>query len=39
MELKDEQWASVEPLLPKPQRREDGTGRPRVDDRAILHGI
>jgi transposase len=39
MDLKDEQWAVVEPLLPKPPRREDGKGRPRVDDRAILNGI
>lgn len=39
MDLKDEQWAIVEPLLPKPPRREDGKGRPRVDDRAILNGI
>ncbi len=39
MDLKDEQWAIVEPLLPKAPRREDGKGRPRVDDRAILNGI
>lgn len=39
MDLKDEQWAVVEPLLPKPPRRSDGKGRPRVDDRAILNGI
>lgn len=39
MELKDEQWAIVEPLLPKSPRRADGKGRPRVDDRAILNGI
>jgi len=39
MDLKDEQWAIVEPLLPKPTRRADGKGRPRVDDRAILNGI
>jgi transposase len=39
MDLKDEQWAVVEPLLPKPPRREDGKGRPRVDNRAILNGI
>jgi transposase len=39
MDLKDEQWAVVEPLLPKVPRRADGKGRPRVDDRAILNGI
>ena len=39
MDLKDEQWAVVEPLLPKVERRADGKGRPRVDDRAILNGI
>ena len=39
MDVKDEQWAVVEPLLPKPPRRADGKGRPRVDDRAILNGI
>jgi transposase len=39
MDLKDEQWAVVEPLLPKAPRRADGKGRPRVDDRAILNGI
>ena len=39
MDLKDEQWAVVEALLPKVPRREDGKGRPRVDDRAILNGI
>lgn len=31
MDLKDEQWAVVEPLLPKVERR--------ADDRAILNGI
>ena len=32
MDLKDEQWAIVEPLLPKAARRADGKGRQRVDD-------
>jgi transposase len=36
MDLKDEQWAVVEPLLPKVPRRAEGKGRPRVDDRGIL---
>jgi transposase len=39
MDLTDEQWAVVEPLLPKPVMRVDGKGRPRVDNRAILNGI
>jgi transposase len=39
MELTDEQWAVVEPLLPKPVKRADGKGRPRVHNRAILNGI
>lgn len=39
MDLTDEQWAIVEPLLPKPVKRVDGKGRPRVDDRAVLNGI
>jgi len=39
MDLTDEQWAIVEPLLPKPVKRADGRGRPRVGSRAILNGI
>jgi len=39
MDLTDEQWAVIEPLLPKPAKRADGKGRPRVDNRAILNGI
>ena len=39
MDLTDEQWAVVEPLLPKPVMRADGKGRPRVGNRAILNGI
>ena len=39
MDLTDEQWAVVEPWLPKPAKRADGKGRPRVDNRAILNGI
>jgi transposase len=39
MKLTDEQWAVVEPLLPKPVKRADGKGRPRVDNRAILNGV
>jgi len=36
MELTDEQWARIKPLLP-PKRQ--GRGRPRADDRAVLNGI
>jgi transposase len=39
MDLKDAQWELVKPLLPKPVRRADGRGRPRVNDREILNGI
>ncbi len=39
MDLTDEQWTVVEPLLPKVVKRADGKGRPRVDNRAILNGI
>ena len=39
MDLRDEQWAVIEPLLPKHPRRPDGKGRPWQSDRAILDGI
>jgi transposase len=39
MDLTDEQWAVVKPLIPKPPKRADGKGRPRIDDRQILNGI
>ena len=38
-ELNDKQWEIVEPLIPKPCKRDDGKGRPRRDDRQILNGI
>jgi transposase len=39
-ELTDEQWAILEPLIPKPTRRSDGRGRPPVHgDRAAINGI
>jgi transposase len=38
-ELNDKQWEIIEPLVPKPSRREDGKGRPRRDDREVLNGI
>lgn len=39
MDLTNEQWTVIEPLLPKPKKRADGKGRPRTDDRTILNGI
>ena len=35
-ELQEEQWALIEPLLPKPPSRADGRGRPRCEDRAVF---
>src|SRR3954470_22068916 len=39
MDLTDEQWAILEPLLPKPRVRRDGRGRPWRDPRDVLNGI
>ena len=39
MDLTEEQWAFIDPLLPKPPRRSDGRGRPRRDPRGVLDGI
>lgn len=40
VDLTDEQWAVIEPLLPKTPEREDGKGRPRIhDDRSVLNGV
>lgn len=40
IDLTDEQWALIEPLLPKAAIREDGKGRPRVhDDRSVMNGV
>lgn len=39
MDLTDQQWAAVEPLLPVPEVREDGRGRPWRDPRDVLNGI
>jgi transposase len=39
VDIKDEQWAIVRPLLPKRVIRADGRGRPRINDREILNGI
>lgn len=39
MELSDEQWAVLRPLIPEVPRREDGKGRPRRQAREVLEGI
>jgi hypothetical protein len=30
MDLTDEQWTRLNPLIPEPSRREDGRGRPSI---------
>src|ERR1700753_2796521 len=39
MQLTDEQWRVVAPLIPKPKVRKDGKGRPRVEARSVLDGM
>ena len=39
MDLKDDQWNLLEPLIPKPHRRPDGRGRPWRHAREVLNGI
>src|SRR5215212_2296862 len=39
MDLTDEQWDILEPLIPDPPQREDGGGRPWRDPRDVLNGI
>lgn len=39
MDLTNEQWAILEPFIPKPRRRPDGRGRPWRDPRDVLNGI
>jgi transposase len=39
MDLTDPQWEFIEPLLPKPERRADGRGRPWRDPREVLNGM
>lgn len=39
MDLTDEQWEVLEPLIPDPLRRTDGRGRPWRDSRDVLNGI
>jgi transposase len=39
MDVTDEQWARLDPLIPEPPRREDGRGRPWTPRRPVLDGI
>jgi len=39
MDLTDEQWRLIEPLIPVPSRRADGRGRPRCNPREVMNGI
>ena len=39
MDLTDEQWDVLKPILPVPPPRPDGRGRPWRDPRAILNGM
>ena len=39
MDLTDEQWDLLQPLVVEPPRRVDGKGRPRRPARAVLNGI
>jgi transposase len=39
MDLTNEQWDVIKPLIPEPPKRPDGRGRPRRDNREILNGI
>jgi hypothetical protein len=39
MDLTDEQWEILEPLIPDSPRSEDGRGRPWRDPRDVLNGI
>lgn len=39
MDLTDEQWEVIKPLIPQPPKRPDGRGRPRRDNREVLNGI
>ena len=39
MDVTDEQWAILEPLLPEPERRWEGRGRPWRPAREVLNGV
>jgi transposase len=39
MDLTDEPWAVLSPMIPVPPRRADGRERPWRDPRAVVHGM
>ena len=39
MDLTDEQWFIIQPLIPDPPRRPDGRGRPWRDARDIMNAV
>ncbi len=39
MDLTNEQWTLLGPLIPQPQRRADGRGRPWRENHDVLNGI
>ena len=39
MDLTNEQWEVLEPLIPEPTRRADGRGRPWRNSRDVLNVI
>ena len=39
MDLTNEKWEVLEPLIPAPVRRADGRGRPWRNSRDVLNGI
>lgn len=39
MDITEDQWAFLEPILPKPKTRKDGKGRRWRDPRDVLNGI
>jgi transposase len=38
-DLTDEQWQTLDPLIPRPRKRRDGRGRPWKSRRSVLNGI
>ena len=38
-DLTDEQWQTLDPLIPRPKKRRDGRGRPWKSRRSVLNGV
>jgi transposase len=38
-DLTDEQWQTLDPLIPRPRKRRDGRGRPWKSRRSVLNGV